>query len=396
MQTVIDEPVSLDQEHHFSIKSKEIKDKIRYCEQCAKIGYHSYLHESEWLVLCPFHGISLKEFSCTKKVGSSFARQCHALTTLMQSICPYWPDIGPTIETPSDHKDFEQLAAWIERANIVAMKLSQKRIWSDEKIFEATQDHSHKLGQLHTLEPIPDSIRPYLTPLEDGWRVEIIQFPIEVTQEIERFSFGFPQLYKYYKTIAASGNHQFSRLAEKCRQSLTERLQSCCCGWRRETFGFYLLWYQVPRNPAKYWNQICACEVAIEEFELKAGDRLNALSRYHRYDEKSILIANSHSLFEEKLLGPTPDANISPEGFLYQLPQVWPCMEWIGTPLLNSVMDQVAQFEVQATFDNLTHWLISLEEGMHPLSYRESQPNINLLKSESELILVKWSKDLPH
>ncbi|WP_176072378.1 hypothetical protein [Paraburkholderia mimosarum] len=39
---------------------RRARHSVRYCDECAQRGYHSYLHELNWLSRCPFHMCELK------------------------------------------------------------------------------------------------------------------------------------------------------------------------------------------------------------------------------------------------------------------------------------------------------------------------------------------------
>lgn len=61
----------------------------------------------------------------------------------------------------------------------------------------------------------------------------------------------------------------------------------------------------------------------------------------------------------------TPAANVSPEGYLYTHPQVWPCCEWNTSSPLTELMNTAAEFEIDTAVRKTLKWLVALEQGVH-------------------------------
>jgi hypothetical protein len=397
VQTVIGETLNLAGQHDFRLLPERISNTIRYCEQCAVDGYHSYIHEYPWLAICPFHETPLKTIFAERGTGSIQVRRCKTLTKVMQDTCEHWPKSGAKEFVPENHDGFNWLLNWTLRVTKVAARFSQNKIWASDNVsFLSAEGYGHKLGQLHALEPIPDTWKSLFTELQEGWGAEISYLPIEAKQEIVRIKkkVDISLLFLLYKRIAAysSQAYGFNRQADICREHFTERHKDCYCEWRRQTDGFHTFWIKVRPDGYKYWNKVCAYEVANEKFELAVGRRLDALSRRGRENERLALLRESEPLVDLGLVGYTPDAHVSPYGYSYAVPVIWPCLEWIGTPWLNATLDQMAKFEVQSTFECLTNWLDSLAAGEHPDSYAELCPPIRLSETEESLVLVRWRR----
>lgn len=399
IQTVIGETLSLGGQHEFSFPPEKSIDMLRYCEQCASDGYHSYIHEYRWLALCPFHAIPLKTSHVVRGAGSVQVRRCKTLAKLMQDSCPHWPRSGIKEFVPEEHDGFRWLFEWTQRVTRLATRFAQKIIWSSEALsFYRAEGYGHKLGQLHALEPIPDAHKRLFTELQEGWGAEIAYFPIEAKQELARIQLRVEifTVFQFYKRIAAysSQAYEFNQEVDKCRTHFSDHHKECRCEWRRQVDGFNTWWFNVPPDGHRYWVKICPYEIAVEQLELAVGRRLEVLSRRHREEERTTLLRDSQLFVDLGLVGLTPEAQVSPYGYALSNHGLWPCLEWIGTPWLNIVLDQIAKFEVLATFDYLRNWLDTIDAGEHPSSYADSCPRVRLSETEEGLALVRWRRRL--
>jgi hypothetical protein len=395
LKTVLEETVNLGRRHDFCLQPLKRHGEIRYCELCALVGYHSYVHEYRWLALCPIHGTPLKTSSVPISAGTIQYRRCKALTNLMQTACPQWPNAGTQPIVLEDYDDFNWLCNWAERIAITASQFSKNKIWSNiDRLFPEDEGYGQKLGQLHALDPIPDSRKRLFSEVQLDWEAEIIHFPMEAKKELARVAeLGISPLVTMFTRIAtySAQPYGFVEKVEVCRQQLSTTHQHSRCEWRRDSPRVNCSWYKVPPGDI-YWRATCPYKVAVEELELAVGRRMEVLSRRHREQERQDLIAHSVELLKHKLIGFTVDANVSPDGSLVWHPQVWPCLEWIGTLWLNTVLDQIVQFEVQSVFESLIGWLDSIEEEGHPYSYKEFSPTIRLSEVDDGLVLVRWQR----
>lgn len=398
VQGVLGETINLGLGHDLSIVPEKVDDSVRYCERCASIGYHSYLHEYHWLARCPFHSTPLKVIHAPYKATTVQVRRYEALARLMQAACSYWPRTGSQSFEPKEYEGFRWLSSWASRVTQAATQFSHKKIWSsdDDRIFPPANGYGDKIGRLHALEPIPDAMKPLFSDVQEGWGADIRYFPMEARQEFARIAtVGVRQLFSFFKKVAAYSSQPYCFIHETdlCRQQIQARHPECRCAWGRETINFGRHhWVRVHSEEWPHWNLICPFSAASEKLELAIGHRFEALSRRHREEEQLQLVNLSRELAVWGFAGYTPNANVSPEGLLYAYPQVWPCMEWIGTPWLNAVFDCAAQFEVQAVYESLSGWLDSIEAGDNPGIYEESHPSIRLSETEEGLVLVKWRR----
>ncbi|MFM0742260.1 hypothetical protein PQQ51_34005, partial [Paraburkholderia xenovorans] len=151
---------------------ESFRQGVRYCEECARYGYHSYLHEIEWLSKCPFHMSTLKEAHSARTTGTIAARRISVLKTIMQSMCAIWPRADEAFFAPDAQGEIKHLSDWISRVTDAAADLTTGEIWR-------SGDGSRRMsltqifGQLRTLHPMPETTVPLLTAPGEPWNVEI-------------------------------------------------------------------------------------------------------------------------------------------------------------------------------------------------------------------------------
>lgn len=369
---------------------------VRYCENCAALGYHSYLHEHMWLSRCPFHAVPLKLAYLRVQTGTNYDRRCQTLGQIMSDACPYWPSTGQHTFEPDNYESFAWLSNWIARVSKASALFSKRRVWScAEQIFPKIGADTHMVGRLHALEPIPFTMRSLFDEIQDGWGAHIQRFPLQAKRELSEVSdLDLNSLFSIYKRIAgyAATPPGFARDTDSCIQELQSRHAACCCEWGREKAGWAYHWVRVHPDDWPRWNMVCPYTVAREQLELATGRRLEVLTRRQREDEEMELIVRSHALLERGLIGMTPGANASPEGRLYSVPQIWPPMEWVGTPWLNAVLDAATQCEVSALYSSLDEWLDDIAHGNSPAQFTAPPLLIWLSETEDGLVLIKWHR----
>ena len=373
---------------------------VRYCEDCAALGYHSYLHEHTWLARCPFHAVPLKLAYPQTQTGTNYVRRCKTLAQIMSDACPYWPGAGQQTFEFDNCESFAWLSNWIARVSKASALFSKKRVWSSvEQIFQNIGVDTHLVGRLHALEPIPFKMRPLFDEVQDGWGADIQRFPLQARRELSEVSdLGLDSLFSIYKRIAAYAATLpgFARDTNSCIQALQSDHSVCRCEWGREKAGWTNHWVRVHPDDWPHWNLVCPYAVAREQLELATGRRLEVLTRRQREAEEMALIVRCHTLMERGLIGMTPCANASPEGRLYVEPQIWPPIEWVGTPWLNAVLNAATECEVSALYSSLCDWLDDIAQGNSPVQFTATPPLIWLSEAEDGLVLIKWHRKRKH
>lgn len=399
LRTVLFESIHPGHDHSFSIPSTPHTFEVRYCEDCAKFGYHSYLHEYGWLRLCPFHLTPLKLATPGTYRGSSLVARCETLSELMREGCPSWPMPPSIVFKPEQFASFNWMTDWLSTVRSLATKQGGKPLWaSNEVVFPKAQALGAAIGRLHALEAIPEGKRCMFSNLEEGWGAEICHFPLDAKQEFARLeSFGHHTLFLFFKRISAYSNHpfDFTLSTSRYRTSLLDRHQKCHCRWGCEKIAFGSShWVAVEPDEWPYWNLKCPFLIALEKLEEATGHWEEALSVRKRQDQHFAMLPYVDQLASLGIVKLAPHAQVTPEGRLYAFQQTWPFLEWIGTPWLNSILDTAARMEAAMVYDHLVAWLDSIDDGSHPGRFTQSPTKIELHESEGGLQLIRWHRSM--
>lgn len=192
VQTVVWESIKLTPCPGSTILTEKTDGSVRYCEECAAMGYHSYLHEYRWLARCPLHDTCLKIMSANTRTGSLFVRTGKALAQVMAAASPTWPAAQPAFR-PDAFKGLNWLSRWTAGGGAKANNMAERIIWSsDTAIFRERDGFDKVIGQLHALEPIPEAMRMMFGGIEDDWSVDVQHFSSAAKDELSRvYPFGF-------------------------------------------------------------------------------------------------------------------------------------------------------------------------------------------------------------
>lgn len=399
VQTVF---IPIDHHYHFGEYSlpvlKKPSDEIRYCQRCLEFGYHSYLHELGWLARCPLHLTPIKSIWAIRTNGNTHIRRSEALKHLMMSNCRAWPrsDAGDVeIVEPQTTTHLQLLFAWVKNTNDAAINLSRGQFWDcnqgeshDETSFK------HAIGQLRKLENIPTLIEPLFTTLGESWQLEIQHFSIEVKKELHRLSkyATFSTILDFYKRVSARSKNppSFIMQLRAGRAKLKERHGKCHCRWGREKTSWSYHWVKTSPDGWPYWQIKCPYEVALENLDLNWEHSDRVLSNREVQDELLHFVKSSCVMRDAGLIEYTPDANISPSGYLYAYPQVSPCCEWNQTSPLTQLLNKIAEFEIELAMVKLNRWLDAIDKGSEPHERDELARCLRLCETKEGLSLIKW------
>lgn len=369
---------------------------IRYCVDCAGLGYHSYLHEQTWLARCPFHAKPLSIAHYQLSYGTNRVRGCHALSQVMRAACECWPNAQRDAFDPESFEKFVSLRIWISRLLNTPEIIRKPRIWNSvQQPFPESKEDTHVIARLHALAPMPDDLKILFHYVEEGWGASIRRFPIDAKQAIEKVSdMGIPWLLSMYKAIAvySAVEPEFVQTLKGFTHELQEHQSKCRCEWGRERGGYEYHWVFVDPENWPHWHLKCPFAVAHEALELATHQRLEPTLSQRRIRDDAKFTADFQILLERGLVGLAPNAKASTYGTLDGVQEAWPPVAWIGTPWLNAVLDAAAHYEMLSLYNSLRDWLRDIAEGRPPNDRRELRPPIWLCESEEGLVLIYWHR----
>jgi hypothetical protein len=377
---------------------------VRFCEACARHGYHSYLHQVGWLSRCPFHMSRLERVTIWKASGTLASQRTAALEHVMRTSCGKWPHGVDHSFPASGHGHVAPLARWTARASAAAARMSRAEVWRSgdgETVRDISLDQV--FGRLRTLEPMPPAIEPLFTEPGGQWRLEVQSFSRQSKLELDRLrtrDLDFARIFDFYKrvsTFAANPPPFIARLTG-AQDLLRARHGACRCRWRLINPGWESRWIRVREHEGTYWNSTCPFAVALTEMERGWGRADLAFPTHQAVWEKLRLVRASYEMRDAGLIRYTKDAVVSPQGYLCTDQDVGTGCEWIHDSPVTELLDLAARWEIELAFGALTTWLDDIDRGMDPAGRDDPQDCVRLCAPADGLSLIRWAKsawDLP-
>lgn len=375
-------------------------DSVHYCPRCADLGYHSLLHELPWLKRCPFHLRSLDIASCTGVNDTIASRRVNSIKNLMLSRCRTWPrceQIDPFISNARENVYLRLLSAWTRNSSDAAEEFSRGEFW-DSDLYDRIEERTYKhlIGRLQKLEPMPELIEPLFVTKGEKCHLETRHFPINVRDEIIRLrpNISFWMIFAFYKDVAIRSDQPPPYIGKlrAVQDQLKRRHGECCCSWRREKAGWDYHWLRTDPGRLSNGRLLCPYEVALEELELKWGNKYDVLSNRKAHEEIYFFFQQSKAMCDADLIEYTPEANVNAEGYLYTYPQVWTCYEWKKTSPLRDLLNATAEFEIDSAQFKINRWLDMIEKNrVHPSTRDEPGKCVRLRETDDGLLLIKWT-----
>jgi hypothetical protein len=396
VETVFSPAVILDNCQHSPPLPNLTGVYITYCEECAKEGYHSWLHEMRWLSKCPFHMQDLKTQHSNSAGIKKIVARMNCLQNLMQSHCQQWPWASNKPFGDGKHDCFTPLLKWINDARSAGARFFTGELWQSNPNMKASM--AEAIGRLRTLVPTPQVIEPLFTEVGEQWNVEIRTFPLHVKHELCSLLQNRPQfskIFRFYKSISVQSGTQpsFLGLLRKHQGDIKARHCTCCCHWALEKVGWGLShWLRVRPDSWPWPAYACPYNFALEELELNWGQRDGVLTYRQAHIEEFEFIRMSNEMHAAGLVAYTAAAHLSTDGNLLFPQPVSPYCEWVDKSSLTELLGAMAEFEVAAAFNNVSEWLDNIDEETAPHSLHLTTDCIRLCETEEGLSLVKWTK----
>jgi hypothetical protein len=394
LQSVIREPVKLTPCLGTLLPHDAADGSLRYCEQCAAAGYHSYLHEYRWLARCPLHNTQLQVVWPSTRTGSSFVRTGNALAHVMSTACPEWP-MAPPMFQPDVFEGLAWLVHWVVSAAAKARQLTEQAIWSSETtIFRDSSDFRKAIGEMHALEPIQPTMAPMFVTFDRDCVRHVRHFSPAAAASVAQMAMGsLKRLFSIYQRLApyAEPPNLAAVALAACRDQLKARHLQCRCRWGRETLGWTTRWVPVHQEDWPLSMLTCPNAVACEALELAVGRRYEYLSSRREYEERLSLTTDACSVAKQGLATWEDETEMSDENLTYSTKDVWRSIHWVGNAGLNEVFEAVACAEIESVQQALLGWLDSIDAGRHPARYTSPGRKPQLCLAAEAMYLVTWT-----
>jgi hypothetical protein len=384
--------------HYAPPSNRRDRHWVRYCDVCARRGYHSYLHELNWLSRCPFHRCELKDAWVGMHAGSVGAGHMAALKIVMQEQCRSWPHCDNTFPS-GDGEYLSPLRDWVTRVRLAAAHMSRREIWrSGDDRFLGNLSLAQAFGQLRALVPMPEVIESLFAEAGDTWGMETCQFSQQTRIRLEDLrsrGLGFARVLDFYKCIGAlSATPPSFVTGAMCAQDcLRERHGTCRCEWAMIREGWAPNWVKVQAEEHKHWSFRCPFDVAIAELDLCWAYQNSAHVGRNPGLRRENFVELAHDMHAAGLIRYAKGSKISTRGYLYTEQEIASCCEWVHDSLLSDLLDKAADWEVEAAYSAVSKWLDNIDYGLRPGQRDDPKYCIRLCETDDGLSLIRWNEN---
>jgi hypothetical protein len=378
--------------------NRRTRHSVRYCDVCAQHGYHSYLHELNWLSRCPFHMCELKDAWVGTQAGSVAAGHMAALNVVMQERCRSWPHCDNSFPSGEDEY-LSLLADWVTRASMAAESRSRREIWrSGDDGFLGNLSLAQALGQLRALVPVPEEIGSLFAEAGDIWHMETCRFTRQARTKLEHLrarGLGFARVFEFYKCISAFsvGPPSFVTLARHAQDSLRQRHGTCRCEWAMISDGWEPNWVKAHAEESKHWAWQCPFEVALAELDHCWASQDSTRTRRDPSLRLVRFVGLAHEMHAAGLIRYAKCSKLSAKGYLYTDQEIASCCEWVHDPPISVVLEKAAEWEVEAAHSAVSRWLDNIDRGFPPKQRDDPKYCIRVCETDDGLSLIRWVKN---
>lgn len=381
--------------HYSPPQNRRDRHWVRYCDACARCGYHSYLHELNWLFRCPFHMCELKDARVGMHAGSVAAGHMATLKIVMQEQCRSWPHCDNSFPS-NDGEYLSLLRDWVARVSLIASCMSRREIWrSGDDGFLGNLSLAQAFGQLRALVPMPEVIESLLAEAGDTWGMESCQFPKQTRIRLEDLrsrGLEFGRVLDFYKCIGAlpATPPSFFTCAMRAQDCLRERHGTCRCEWAMIREGWAPNWVKAQAEEPKHWSFRCPFDVAIAELDLCWAYQNSAHVGRNPGLRRENFVELAHDMHAAGLIRYAKGSKISTRGYLYTEQEIASCCEWVHDSLLSDLLDKAADWEVEAAYSAVSKWLDNIDYGLRPGQRDDPKYCIRLCETDDGLSLIRW------
>lgn len=372
--------------------------RVRYCKECAKYGYHSCLHEIEWIVQCPFHLCEIAEEYLHWSSSSTYVRRLETLEFLMRKHCLDWPYCRTSLQVLHDQsrERIGSLIDWVSRADKAAFDLSAGERWLSGEMIEGRPSLLQIMGHLQALEPLPECLAQIVIQPDRQWEHEIRSFSHRTARDLERIEsggLGFLTVFDFYKTVMPRCIEapKYTRKLQEAKKCLQARHTVCNCSWRyiRDSWMSEWHWIQVNTDEGRNKSWLCPVTLALEELDLGwGGAELKSQTQARR--ERARLLYLAQEMRDAGLVRYVMGAKLARNGPPFPSWDAYAQLEWSGTSSLTRLLDTAAEWEIEAASSVLEEWLNDVAEGTHPRIRHGPTRVVRLRQSEEGVSLIRW------
>lgn len=290
--SLIDEPIAIvrtvvcktakNEKFRLMEEKLKIRNSLRYCESCVRLGYHGWVHEDMFIARCPIHGEYFQLIYSKKKGGANWDCTVSALGDLFREYCADWPGFvsGDFIRT--SRRLFSCQRGYFEWKDAVASEIAKWTPLYTDYAYSigdfGVNEIDVILGRLQWIRKLdnkfvdllsarPLLLSPKLYRLSESLSEELTSVLHKIRLEALLLSLNISYLLEERRFVGVRNDN-----SSDYDDIITHRSDTCECVWRR---GRYSQWTKVaPEDVRHYRGYICPYETARCDLELLWGNPL--------------------------------------------------------------------------------------------------------------------------
>ncbi|ABK12329.1 MULTISPECIES: hypothetical protein [Burkholderia] len=374
---------------------------IRFCPECAELGYHSVFHEVVWLASCPFHASQLQVVHPPRHYGTILEGRIAALRNVMRTHCAKWPLVGngPTDEGLGEVPS--RILGWIGDVTEAAAQYSKKDIfiYHTSQIFECAP-YAQKLGQLYSICPPADSVKPYLQSVNVEWESERQVFDDRIKHVVDdkRLNYLFRTMFDFFVQTGdlVPNPPPFVALYKRLVAPLRERHATCRCRWFGMPIGGDgIFWQECDPDATKYHDVRCPYEVALDELDVRWGQWTTVLKGRQAGQELGRLICIVQDLLECDFVRLVKEHDPWAEPNFNRLQDTFAKYAWNLDDSTLDLLNTATEWQLSMEVEAVTAWLEHIDDSHRPDPWTLPSQCVRIQRDGSNLVLMRWTHRTP-
>ncbi len=370
---------------------------ISWCARCLQKGFHSSLHQENWIVRCPMHSTDLDGRDNVNGPAMGTIRAVKRFSNEVTKACPMWPHVD-VAESAVFTEIARALHAW---ALLAAFKL--RSLLGDFRDSDARLSRLSVISMIERFDavhPLPAEFCEIVVGHAPVALVEVrvlaVKFAAAVDQALATYSWRslfriFHSSFVYSGT-KSSWSEQLRAGQDLLRRGHThgEKFAMCNCKWqyaRSPNYGRG----RWQKRVGEWWlgvQQVCPVEHAIELLEEEFGNFELFLTRHQRLGQREDYLEEVKNLQRQGYIKRS-------EAWQFKEPvdpqlQRAGSFQWAAPQALTVTLEAWCGAMITDRVKNLAKWLLELEQGSSPHRHSTLSDAVQLCRIEERYLIVRW------
>jgi hypothetical protein len=377
-------------------------DRVSYCPECARIGYHASFHEFAWLGKCPIHRNNLiverVNYSCRGSKFDNYVKWIEHLLSNSGSEAWLSNTANIFVERKINEAKFRQFESWIRAVRRLSDFLGKSNLISLWGSDYSMNDLDVLLGRIGWSVSIPSCINDLFIVQAKCLEPMIIEYSLVTVNKLATVlsKVEYKKLAWFYKMTIALANDKpnYVELVMKAVENM--KSEGDKTGY---PFGLDLVWARENYNG---WIRVCRSRKSY--FTLKSPYQVAAIElqrewAFLSHDEGSYMDRNiawreyndcANIFYQHGFVSPMVREQIMSNGKIFGRSFLKPMVRFNFDADLKELLEDLLYEEAQAHIGEVRAWLKSVLRGAVPFSRRAMPSMGNLFIESGRAYLCTW------